>query len=357
VGIYSHLIGVFSYRFVFFLFSHVGAMKTSTSNSEKFIVQNTNNICQLTRRAFLDRGTLFLTGTVVASLDCLNVFADTINTANTENTLRIALVTDIHYADKKTVGNRFYQESIAKIQTAAKEFEKQPIDFIVELGDLIDTVRNAETDQKHLCVIDAELQKISANRYYVLGNHCVETLTKEEFLGVVGQQESYFSFDQKGYHFVVLDANFRQDGVTYGRNSADWRDTKIPDTEIQWLKSDLSSTMLPTIIFLHQRLDIDNQETCAVKNSDEIRQIFENSGKVRLVLQGHHHTGGYTEINEISYITLSALIEGTGEKNNSFSTLEIRQNGEFRLIGFLKQQSRESKNISSKSVMRNPHPV
>ncbi|MDR1478049.1 MAG: metallophosphoesterase [Planctomycetaceae bacterium] len=309
-------------------------------------MQNKVDICPLNRRAFIGRGTLILAGAATASLDFHNCFADTIKNTNTENVLRIALVTDVHYADKKTVGSRFYKESIAKIQTAAKEFKKQPIDFIVELGDLIDTARNMETDKKHLRLIDAELKKISANRYYVLGNHCVETLTKEEFLDVIGQQKSYFSFDQRGYHFVVLDANFRQDGVAYGRNNADWKDTKIPDAEIKWIKSDLSSTKLPTIIFLHQRLDIGNQEACAVKNSDKIRQIFEESGKVQLVLQGHHHSGGYSEINGIFYVTLLALIEGTGEKNNSFSTLEICPNGNFRLTGFLRQKSREIKTVA-----------
>lgn len=141
----------------------------------------------------------------------------------------------------------------------------------------------------------------------------------------------------------MLDANFRQDGVTYGRNSADWRDTKIPDAEIEWLQSDLSSTTLPTIVFLHQRLDLGNQEACAVKNADTVRKVLEESGKVRLVLQEHEHSGDYKEIAGISYITLSALIEGSGEKNNSFSTLEIQQNGDIRLIGFLKQKSSEMK--------------
>jgi alkaline phosphatase len=310
---------------------------------KKFIMQHKRETCQFTRRAFLYQGTLMITGAVAMPLDFSSVFADTKDNAKTENVLRIGLLTDIHYADKKPIGSRYYQESLAKVQAAAKELKKQTIDFLVELGDLIDSVRDVETDKKHLHMIDEELQKISTHRYYVLGNHCVETLTKEEFLGVIGQPKSYFSFNQKGKHFVVLDANFRQDGVTYGRNSADWRDTKIPDAEIEWLQSDLSSTTLPTIVFLHQRLDLGNQEACAVKNADTVRKVLEESGKVRLVLQEHEHSGDYKEIAGISYITLSALIEGSGEKNNSFSTLEIQQNGDIRLIGFLKQKSSEMK--------------
>ncbi|MDR2706917.1 MAG: metallophosphoesterase [Planctomycetaceae bacterium] len=290
---------------------------------------------QLSRRAFLHQGTLAFS-TVIVSPFCLQ--ADVLETK--KMVLRIGLLTDIHYADKEHAGSRYYRESPDKIAAAANELGKQKLDFLVELGDLIDTVKKPETDKKHLRTINTELQKISDKRYYVLGNHCVETLTKDEFLDEIGQEKSFFSFDQNGYHFVVLDACFRQDGIPYGRNNAHWTDTKIPDTELEWLKADLAVTKLPVIVFLHQRLDVENQKPIAVKNADQVRTLLEKSGKVRLVLQGHEHSGDYKEIAGISYCTLSAVIEGSGLKNNSFSFLEIIENGDWRLHGFLKQKSR-----------------
>ena len=38
-------------------------------------------------------------------------------------------------------------------------------------------------------------------------------------------------FDRGGFHFVVLDACFRSDGVPYGRKNFKWTDTKIPPAE------------------------------------------------------------------------------------------------------------------------------
>ncbi|MDR1291662.1 MAG: metallophosphoesterase, partial [Planctomycetaceae bacterium] len=254
---------------------------------------------------------------------------------------RIGLLTDIHYADKERAGNRYYRESPNKVVAAADELSKRKLNFLVELGDLIDSVKSPEKDKKHLQIINTELRKISDKRYYVLGNHCVETLTKDEFLGEIGQKKSYFSFDQNGYHFVILDACFRQDGVPYGRNNADWTDTKLPDAELDWLKADLTATKLPTIIFLHQRLDVENQKPIAVKNADRVRKLLEESGKVKLVLQGHEHSGDYKEIAGISYCTLSAVIEGSGAKNNSFSLLELSENGNWQLHGFLKQKNQK----------------
>ncbi|MDR2440372.1 MAG: metallophosphoesterase [Planctomycetaceae bacterium] len=292
---------------------------------------------QLSRRAFLYQGTLIFS-TAIVSPFCLQ--AEVLETKKT--VLRIGLLTDIHYADKEHAGSRYYRESPDKIAAAANELSQRKLDFLVELGDLIDTVKVPETDKKHLRIINTELQKISDKRYYVLGNHCVETLTKDEFLGEIDQKKSYFSFDQNGYHFIVLDACFRQDGVPYGRNNAQWTDTKLPEVELDWLKTDLSVTKLPAIVFLHQRLDVDNQKPIAVKNADRVRRLLEESGKVRLVLQGHEHSGDYKEIAGIPYCTLSAVIEGSGLKNNSFSFLEILENGDWQLHGFLKQKSRNT---------------
>jgi alkaline phosphatase len=290
---------------------------------------------QLSRRTFLYQGTLIFSAAIVSPL---SLQAEVLETKKT--VLQIGLLTDIHYADKEHAGNRYYRESPDKIAIAAKELGKQKLDFLVELGDLIDTVKDPETDKKHLQIINTKLQKISDKRYYVLGNHCVETLTKDEFLGEICQEKSYFSFDQNGYHFILLDACFRKDGVPYGRNNAHWTDTKLPEAELDWLKTDLTATKLPTIVFLHQRLDVENQKPIAVKNADRVRRLLEESGKVRLVLQGHEHRGDYKEIADIPYCTLSAVIEGSGLQNNSFSFLEIFENSDWRLHGFLKQKSR-----------------
>lgn len=251
--------------------------------------------------------------------------------------LRIALLSDIHYAEKEPKINRFYRESPSKLAAAAMEFAKHAPDFLVELGDLIDSVGSVKADKEHLARIHEELAVLANERHYVLGNHCVETLAKEEFLAAVGREKSYYSFDRSGWHFVVLDGCFRGDGVPYGRKNAKWTDTKLPGEEIEWLRADLEATDRPCILFLHQRLDLANDNAYAVKNADAVRTLLERSGKVRLVLQGHYHKGDYKEIAGIPYCTLTSLVEGTGASNNAFSLLEIDANGAMRLHGFFRQ--------------------
>jgi len=279
----------------------------------------------LGRRAFLRNGSLVL---AAASLDGAT-FGDT------SKPLHIGLVTDLHYADKPPTGSRHYRETLAKLSESAERFTQ--MDFIVELGDFIDAADSVETEQNYLSRIQQAFSAIPAPKHYVLGNHCVDTLTKDEFLAGVGQKGSYYSFDAGSIHFVVLDACFRSDGAAYGRKNSQWTDANIPPAEIEWLQADLNAADKRVIVFVHQRLDVTKQHSC--KNAAEVRQVLEQSGKVLAVFQGHSHQNDYQEIAGIHYCTLVAMVEGSGAENNGYSTLEVAVDGTIRVTGFRKQKS------------------
>lgn len=285
---------------------------------------------QLGRRAFLRNGTLLLatTATVEPSLLLAN---------HAKDTLRVGLVTDLHHADKPSAGSRHYRETLGKLAEAATQFEKDRADFIVELGDLIDAADTVETEQRYVKEINREFSAISKDRHYVLGNHCVDTLTKAEFLGGVEQKESYYSFDRGDFHFVVLDACFRNDGEPYGRKNSKWNDANIPAAELEWLQADLRSNDRKTVVFAHQRLDVSNDH--GVKNCPEVRGVLQDSGKVLAVLQGHSHQNDLKDIGGIHYCTLVAMVEGTGAENSGYSIMEIAADGVIRLMGFRKQMA------------------
>jgi predicted phosphodiesterase len=290
-----------------------------------------NDHIQLGRRAFLKHGTLVLTATSTVSINSMEVLAS----ANDEaQRLRVGMFTDLHYADKAPAGTRHYRETLSKLEEAAKQFEKDKPAFIVELGDLIDAADSVEVEQGYLKTINREFSKICKERHYVLGNHCVDTLKKEEFLCGVEQEKSFYSFDRAGFHFVVLDSCFRSDGEPYGRKNFQWNDANIPVAELEWLKDDLKANEKPVIVFAHQRLDVSNNH--GVKNNSEVRTIFESSSKVLAVFQGHSHQNDLKEIGGIHYCTLVAMVEGSGTENNGYSLMDIEPNGTIHLIGFRK---------------------
>ena len=285
---------------------------------------------RLGRRAFLQNGTLMLTA--AATADASSLFAD-----ERKDGLRVGLITDLHYADKPPAGTRHYRETLGKLAEAAAQFEKDALSFVVELGDLIDAADSVETEQRYLKAINREFSAISKDRHYVLGNHCVDTLTKAEFLDGVEQKQSYYSFDRGNFHFVVLDACFRKDGEPYGRKNSKWNDANISVAEVEWLQADLKATSKKTVIFAHQRLDVSTDH--GVKNCPEVRRIFEESGKVLAVFQGHSHQNDLKDINGIHYCTLVAMVEGSGAENNGYSVMEIAPSGTIRLTGFRKQKA------------------
>ena len=283
---------------------------------------------RLGRRAFLRNGTLLLAASTASPSWLL--------AREGESKFRIGLVTDLHYSDKPPAGSRHYRETLGKLDEAAGQFADADLDFVVELGDLIDAADSVEQERQWLSRVNKNFRAISKDRHYVLGNHCVYTLTTDEFLDGVGQKQSYYSFDRSGFHFVVLDSCFRTDGTPYGRKNFRWTDANIPQAELDWLAADLKATDRPVVVFAHQRLDVSTSH--GVKNCPAVRRILEAPGKVLAVFQGHSHRNDLKEIGGIHYCTLVAMVEGSGPENNGYSFMNIAPDGSIRLKGFRQQK-------------------
>ena len=285
-----------------------------------------------TRRTFLRQGTLLLLGPAVAA-----TAVGAPDQSGPKPLVRFGLITDLHYADKPPAGSRHYRETPRKLDEAAKQFAEDSVDFVVELGDVIDSADSLEAEKAYLATIAKRFAATRGEHHYVLGNHCVQALTKPEFLGIVGRPKSYYSFDVGGYHFLVLDACFRTDGEPYGRKNFNWTDSTIPAEEIVWLKSDLEKAKHRTIAFVHQRLDVEDHY--GVKNAAEVRQALEKSGKVTAVFQGHYHRNDLKQIGGIHYCTLAAMVEGAGPDANAYAVVDILADDGIRVRGSGAQKS------------------
>lgn len=253
-----------------------------------------------------------------------------------KETTTIGVITDAHYADREAVGSRYYRDSIAKVREAVETFNDRKPSFCIELGDLVDKGESLELELSYLKTIEAEYTKFKGERHYVLGNHDTATFSKKQFLDNCGARKKYYSFDNGKFHFVILDACYNKDESDYNAGNFQWTEAYIPAKEQEWLKADLSDTSKKTIIFVHQRLDDDQNPHC-VKNALIVRQILEESEKVMAVFQGHEHRGAYSQINGIHYCTLQALVEGSGLENNAYSLIHIHEDGLIKIDGLGKQ--------------------
>jgi len=287
------------------------------------------------RREFLQDGTLWLAALGGTCQSASSAAAD----SPAASPLRVGLVTDMHYADKPPVGSRHYRETPRKLEEAIDRVRSHEPAFVVELGDFVDAAASVEEELAWLKKIAREFERIARQRFFVLGNHCVDTLTKQEFLGEVGQPASSFSFDRHGWHVIILDACYRQDGAAYGRKNSHWDDANVPPAELEWLQADLAATQLPTIVMAHQRLDEHGKHS--VRNREKVREVLESSQNVQAVFQGHSHQNDYQEIGGIHYVTLVAMVEGAGPENNGYSLLELFPDRSMKLAGFRRQASRQ----------------
>lgn len=288
----------------------------------------------LARRKFLADGSLLLLAAGCASS---NSTCDLLAADAPRPLVRAGIVTDLHYADKPAAGSRHYRETLDKLAEAATYYEKEKPDLMIELGDLVDAATSIDEEKKWLARIYRELAALPGEKHCVLGNHCVTTLTKAEFLEGVEQKQPHYAFDRGGIHFVVLDACYRADGEAYGRDNFKWNDANIPASEVAWLKEDLAEAKGPVVVLAHQRLDVKNDH--GVKNAEEVRAVLEGSGKVLAVFQGHSHKNDLREIGGIHYATMVAMVEGSGATSNGYSLVEVYGDGAIRITGSRQQKS------------------
>lgn len=216
--------------------------------------------------------------------------------------LKFGVVADVH--------KDLMPDADQRIEMFIQKAVDAEVDFIIQLGDF--------------CMADSinkgflrRWNQFKRPKYHVLGNHDMDKNSKQEMLDFWQMEKTYYSFDQGGFHFIVLDANFiYQDGVFTDYKNANFyvKDslrTYINPEQIDWFASDLMETSLPTIVFSHQSLW---HYQWGVKNRLTLQKIMEShSDKIICCMNGHnhldyhHHQNGidYFEINSMSYQWMS----------------------------------------------------
>ena len=234
--------------------------------------------------------------------------------------LRLGIFTDLHAhdTDSPTEG-KFMTEYPARLTACIEAMNAWPADLVIELGDFVNgnfVVGAPLGDSARIPGILDKAEAIYAQfdgpRYYVLGNHDVYDLSKDEFLSHTGAAWTYGSFDAGAYHFVILDAQYDKKGKDLSH--AGWVvQGNIPQAERDWLAADLAQTDRPTIVCVHQRLDVDHDFLSGggpeIIGNKLVQEILENAGVVIAVFQGHEHKNAHTVINGIHYITFDQLTD------------------------------------------------
>lgn len=262
--------------------------------------------------------------------------------------IKFGMIADVHYADREPARNRFYNQSLDKLGEFVDEMNREKVAFVVELGDFKDqdVVPNQDNTLRYLDDVESVFQRFNGPTYHVLGNHDMDGITKTQFLEHVEntgvpKDRNYYSFNQNGMHFLVLDGNYTGDGKDYNKDTFRGQESWIPQDQVAWIRQDLKDNKLPAIVFIHQLLGDSKGMKKSAQNAPEVRKIFEDSGKVLAVFEGHVNSERHSLINHIHYYSLISAVEGNGLKNSAYVTVEVYKNGGIRVHGFRKASNRK----------------
>jgi alkaline phosphatase len=252
--------------------------------------------------------------------------------------LTFGVFADPQYAELNPAIGRYYRDSAEKLAGCIETMNRLRPAFMIEMGDLIDNAKTPEGDLEAIQRIDGIYRRFAGPRYYVLGNHEMGTLSKEQFMRAVGMPGEHYAFDAGAFRCIVLDANFTKAMAPYNANNFSWTDAWIPPPQQEWLARELARSDKKAIVFVHQQLD-DDYGSYGVMNACQVRKILEDSGRVIAVFQGHNHKGAFRKVNGIPYYTLHGMVEGKGLVNNAYAVVHVSRDGQVEVKGFGKQAS------------------
>lgn len=255
---------------------------------------------------------------IVILLSSVLLFACVQKEPESQPLFSFVYLTDIHVQPE-----RHAMEGLSQALTRVNALEPE---LILTGGDMImDALGQSYGRADSLYDIYEQLtSSVTIPIYHTLGNHEVFGLYeqsgisedhveygKQMFLNRMKLEQAYYSFDHKGWHFIILDGiGFTENRRYYGH---------IDSLQLEWLAKDLESvgpdtpvimsTHIP-LVSVYPQLVNGSQKPVGrgylVTNANEVMDIIEPYN-VKLVLQGHLHHLEEIYARGIHFVTAGAV--------------------------------------------------
>lgn len=239
--------------------------------------------------------------------------------AKRKKALRIAHITDVHIRPEYDAPNRF--------RKCMEEIKKHKIDFFLNGGDTIYAADYGHITRERVNEQWAIWQQLRSelSQYEVhscLGNHDMwwaapdksdAMYGKDHVVKQLGTPGRYYSFDKKGWHFVILDSNNAKAG-------------SLDEAQRTWLEADLQQLApgTPVLMLSHYPL------LAACTNLDGggmhtdykylVDLFYKHKDKVKACVSGHIHLQDRVAYNGVQYFcngALSGFWWEEGDKNSA----------------------------------------
>lgn len=206
-----------------------------------------------------------------------------------EEVVKIGIVTDVHQGPLDI--RPWMRKFVRDMNNSFKP------DFVVELGDFIGGTENSIKD---LIEINEEYSKCNSPRYYVIGNHDIQRISREQFKEIVRINYYWLYFRVKFLHVFIIDAAWGPDLNSGGPTG------HVPKEELNWLKRVLSKVPKnePIILLCHYPIAIFSEPT--IDNEYELMNLFREHYLIA-TFTGNHHYGAYREVDGVHHICLHSM--------------------------------------------------
>ena len=260
--------------------------------------------------------------------------------------ISFGIIADLQHCSAPTFKKRYYQNSIKKLQNCIEHLNRFDLDFVVNLGDLIDR------DWESFDQILPEFDQLNFRAYHVLGNHDYEVEEKQKVnVPAKISTDRYYSFSLNHWRFIVLDGNeistfanpmhsenFRiaeewlHKMETSGDVNGNFYNGGIGRSQINWLESELevaTKNHESVIIFCHYPLFPANKHN--LLNNHELLSLLKNYKGVKMWMNGHNHKGNYGLFEDVHFVNAKGMVEG--EHDMAWSVVSLLQN-RIEITGF-----------------------
>ena len=234
-----------------------------------------------------------------------------------KGTVRLVFYTDVHA--------RTEWETPTALEIAADAINTQKADLVITGGDLI-TDGFDSSAKRAAPRWDAYMKMhhaIKADVYPTIGNHDLVAANPQDgtpaakdpraiYRTRMGLDQTYYSFNAVGYHFVVLDS------IQIAGDTFQYRGF-IRSEELEWLKQDLAKVPRDTPVVLATHIPLLTSFYSATRgatfasprnrvivNNLDVFKVIENHNII-LVLQGHLHVEELIKWRDTTFIVGGAI--------------------------------------------------
>ncbi len=237
----------------------------------------------------------------------------------TQQSIKIGIINDTHVRTLPQILSQninYYQPGLIKFIKQMRSF--QP-DFIVHLGDIIEGTRCPEwTGKKQILLAQQYLNNLNIPIYWVVGNHDLRSLTKEQFKKTLHLKKLNYVIDKKDYRFIFLDANYNKLNQSRQPHQNKYIRGHLPPQTLQWLEKQLQ-TRKRVFVFMHQGL-FPGKTT---PTSQKIVKPIDNFREVRKLLEKYRVDGffnGHMEVRSYHHEKYTHYYSLTGTTKNPYYT-------------------------------------